>query len=146
MSASGFPDIAIIIPTFNERGNVTALLGHRVRNKTSRQIIAELDGLYARGWRDDVFFVSWLPRLRDLLELCEKLDDDALIDKPFNPRMPAQLASSEDIFSIIRRGDVLLHRPYDSFSAIVEFLHAAATDPFIRVGARRLGGRPRLHQ
>jgi len=79
--------------------------------------------------RDDVFYVNWLPRLRDLLELCDKLDDDALIDQPFNPRMPAQLASSEDIFSIIRRGDVLLHRPYDSFSAIVEFLHAAATDP-----------------
>ncbi|MDT8390199.1 MAG: DUF4070 domain-containing protein [Lentisphaeria bacterium] len=38
--------------------NVTALLGHRVRTKTSRQIIAELDGLYALGWRGEVFFVD----------------------------------------------------------------------------------------
>jgi radical SAM superfamily enzyme YgiQ (UPF0313 family) len=38
--------------------NVTALLGHRVRIKTSRQILAELDGLYKLGWRDDVFFVD----------------------------------------------------------------------------------------
>ncbi len=38
--------------------NVTALLGHRVRHKTSQQIINELDGLYAHGWRDDVFFVD----------------------------------------------------------------------------------------
>ena len=38
--------------------NVTALLGHRVRMKTSPQIIAELDSLYALGWRDDVFFVD----------------------------------------------------------------------------------------
>jgi radical SAM superfamily enzyme YgiQ (UPF0313 family) len=38
--------------------NVTALLGHRVRIKTSAQIIAELDGLYALGWRGDVFFVD----------------------------------------------------------------------------------------
>ncbi len=38
--------------------NVTALLGHRVRIKTSQQIIAELDGLYARGWRNEVFFVD----------------------------------------------------------------------------------------
>jgi radical SAM superfamily enzyme YgiQ (UPF0313 family) len=38
--------------------NVTALLGHRVRNKTSPQIIAELDSLYALGWRSDVFFVD----------------------------------------------------------------------------------------
>jgi radical SAM superfamily enzyme YgiQ (UPF0313 family) len=38
--------------------NVTALLGHRVRIKSSQQIIAELDGLYALGWRSDVFFVD----------------------------------------------------------------------------------------
>jgi len=38
--------------------SVTALLGHRVRIKTSRQIIAELDGLYALGWRESVFFVD----------------------------------------------------------------------------------------
>jgi radical SAM superfamily enzyme YgiQ (UPF0313 family) len=38
--------------------NVTALLGHRVRTKTSAQIVAELDGLYAAGWRSEVFFVD----------------------------------------------------------------------------------------
>jgi radical SAM superfamily enzyme YgiQ (UPF0313 family) len=31
--------------------NVTALLGHRPRVKTTTQILAELDGLYALGWR-----------------------------------------------------------------------------------------------
>ncbi len=38
--------------------NVTALLGHRMRLKTSQQIIAELDGLYKAGWRRGVFFVD----------------------------------------------------------------------------------------
>lgn len=38
--------------------NVTALLGHRMRLKTSRQIITELDGLYQAGWRGGVFFVD----------------------------------------------------------------------------------------
>ena len=38
--------------------SVTALLGHRVRMKTSKQLITELDGLYALGWRGDVFFVD----------------------------------------------------------------------------------------
>jgi radical SAM superfamily enzyme YgiQ (UPF0313 family) len=38
--------------------NVTALLGHRVRTKTSAQIIEELDLLYAAGWRSQVFFVD----------------------------------------------------------------------------------------
>jgi len=38
--------------------NVTSLLGHRPRTKTSAQIIAELDSLYALGWRKSIFFVD----------------------------------------------------------------------------------------
>lgn len=38
--------------------NVTALLGHRPRTKSSQQILAELDSLYSLGWRDSVFFVD----------------------------------------------------------------------------------------
>jgi radical SAM superfamily enzyme YgiQ (UPF0313 family) len=38
--------------------NVTALLGHRPRLKTAAQIIAELDSLYALGWRKSIFFVD----------------------------------------------------------------------------------------
>ena len=38
--------------------NVTALLGHRMRLKTSTQMIAELDQLYAMGWRGGIFFVD----------------------------------------------------------------------------------------
>jgi radical SAM superfamily enzyme YgiQ (UPF0313 family) len=38
--------------------NVTALLGHQVRVKTTAQIIAELDSLYTSGWRGNVFFVD----------------------------------------------------------------------------------------
>jgi radical SAM superfamily enzyme YgiQ (UPF0313 family) len=38
--------------------NVTALLGHRPRVKTAAQIVAELDSLYALGWRKSVFFVD----------------------------------------------------------------------------------------
>ncbi len=38
--------------------NVTALFGHRPRIKSSAQIIEELNGLWARGWRSSVFFVD----------------------------------------------------------------------------------------
>ena len=38
--------------------NVTALFGHRIRFKTARQIIFELDTLYSLGWRGQVFFVD----------------------------------------------------------------------------------------
>jgi radical SAM superfamily enzyme YgiQ (UPF0313 family) len=38
--------------------NVTAMLGHKPRTKSAGQIIAELDALYALGWRKNVFFVD----------------------------------------------------------------------------------------
>ncbi len=38
--------------------NITTLLGHRPRTKAAAQIIAELDGLYALGWRKSIFFVD----------------------------------------------------------------------------------------
>ncbi|GIV63132.1 MAG: B12-binding domain-containing radical SAM protein [Bellilinea sp.] len=38
--------------------NVTAMLGHRPRTKTADQVIAELDRMYALGWRRNIFFVD----------------------------------------------------------------------------------------
>ena len=38
--------------------NVTALLGHRMRIKTTRQLIDELDKIYALGWRRGIFIVD----------------------------------------------------------------------------------------
>jgi len=38
--------------------NVTTLFGHRPRLKTPQQVIAELDRIYASGWRSGIFFVD----------------------------------------------------------------------------------------
>ena len=38
--------------------NVTALLGHRMRMKTTRQLIDELDKIYDLGWRRGIFIVD----------------------------------------------------------------------------------------
>ncbi|MHC5061311.1 MAG: B12-binding domain-containing radical SAM protein [Planctomycetota bacterium] len=38
--------------------DVTTLFGHKMRTKTKEQILEELEGLYAIGWRDMVFFVD----------------------------------------------------------------------------------------
>lgn len=38
--------------------NVTALLGHRMRLKTTQQLIAELDKIYNLGWRRSIFIVD----------------------------------------------------------------------------------------
>ncbi len=52
------------------------------------------------------------------------LDRPDLKDKPFVPMTPASLGADcqEDLFSLIRQEDFLLHHPYDSFQPVVEFL------------------------
>lgn len=80
---------------------------------------------------EDVYRVPGFLKISDLAVVCDTADAPALLYPEFNPRLPQRLATSADIFSIIRERDVLLHRPYDSFTAIVELLHAAATDPAV---------------
>jgi radical SAM superfamily enzyme YgiQ (UPF0313 family) len=76
--------------------NITALLGHRVRTKTSEQILAELDGLYELGWRDRVFFVddNFIGNKRRLkTDLLPKLIEW----KKKNPGMTFQTEASIDL-------------------------------------------------
>ena len=79
--------------------------------------------------REDIFAAPGPLKLGDLFQLYEQVNEPALKDPPFNPRIPTELATSEDMFSIIRRGDVILHRPYDSFTSVIEFVQSAAEDP-----------------
>ncbi len=65
----------------------------------------------------------------DFLPLYDYPVDACHKDIPFNPRIPSRFTSDKDIFSIIREGDILLHHPYDSFTAVMDFLNAAADDP-----------------
>jgi len=60
------------------------------------------------------------------------LDRPELKDPPFVPAVPPQLHDvkiPEDIFAAIRRQDILLHHPYDSFKPVLDFIEAAANDP-----------------
>ncbi|PYJ35673.1 MAG: polyphosphate kinase 1 [Verrucomicrobia bacterium] len=52
-----------------------------------------------------------------------------LKDRPFQPARDPALPPHVDFFEVLRRQDVLLHHPYDSFDQIVEWIEAAAKDP-----------------
>jgi polyphosphate kinase len=79
--------------------------------------------------REDVFLTPGLPKLSDWMEVHARVDAPKLKDEPFNPRIPPELATREDLFAILRTRDVLLHRPYDSYAAVVELVQSAAEDP-----------------
>jgi polyphosphate kinase len=52
-----------------------------------------------------------------------------LKDRPFQPGRDPALPPHADMFEVMRRQDVLLHHPYDSFEPIVDLVEAAARDP-----------------
>ena len=67
--------------------------------------------------------------LGDLMSLA-MLEIPELRDPPFIPAVPKELRdSSRSVFDVIKENDVIVHHPYDSFSASVEhFVSAAALD------------------
>ena len=52
-----------------------------------------------------------------------------LRDRPFQPARDPALPPHVNIFEVMRRQDVLLHHPYESFDPIVELIEEAAQDP-----------------
>jgi polyphosphate kinase len=68
--------------------------------------------------------------LDTLMEIYQATSDRVdLRDRPFFPRNAVPLEKPEKIFSRIRKSDILLHHPYDSFQTVVDLLQVAAHDP-----------------
>ena len=67
--------------------------------------------------------------LTRLMPLALSIDRPDLRDKRFTPATVVSLNEEADIFWHIRKGDILLQHPYDSFQSVLDFLGQAAEDP-----------------
>jgi polyphosphate kinase len=82
---------------------------------------------------DDLYIVDG-PLATEVLWELVTIDRHDLKDPPLTPAPVPRLSAvpgqdPEDIFASIRERDILIHHPYQSFGAVVDFLRAAATDP-----------------
>ena len=76
-----------------------------------------------------VFRVNGPVNLQRLFHLYEETARPELKYPPFVPRQVHVGHDADSMFEAIRHQDVMLHHPYDSYDAVVNFLRTAAHDP-----------------
>ncbi len=75
-----------------------------------------------------VYEIPGVLGLASLIEVMS-LERPDLKDTPFIPRNPFLNDDKEDMFETIRKRDVLLYHPFDSFQPVIDFINEAAHDP-----------------
>jgi polyphosphate kinase len=78
---------------------------------------------------ESVFIIDGPLNPARLMAVAEGDHSPELRDPPFVAPVAAALREEPDVFAAMRRGDVLLHHPYENFSSVVDFLRQASADP-----------------
>jgi polyphosphate kinase len=95
-----------------------------------REIIGRLVANFRLSpWQ--VFHAHGPVNLSRLFHLYELTPRQELKYAPFTPRELNLKPGPPAIFELVRKRDVLLHHPYDSYSAVVRFIESAAQDPAV---------------
>ncbi|HYY94271.1 MAG TPA: polyphosphate kinase 1, partial [Pyrinomonadaceae bacterium] len=97
---------------------------------------------------EDVYVCEGPLAARDLAALRE-LERPDLKDEPFKPKVPAVFRGARSYFDVVRRRDVLLHHPYESYKLVTDFIDRAAHDPdvvAIKICLYRTGQRSPIPQ
>lgn len=79
--------------------------------------------------QEDIFKINGPLDLTFLMKMYGIEGEDELRYPPYQPQRVPQIVPGEDIFAAIRKGDILLHHPYQTFDPVVDFIRQAATDP-----------------
>lgn len=75
-----------------------------------------------------IFPVNGPVNLSRLFNIYEQVQRPDLKYRTYSPRELRLTSKSKDLFEELRRHDILLHHPYDSYDAVVSFIESAAED------------------
>ena len=77
---------------------------------------------------EDIFQIAGPLDLTFLMKLYGLEGYDHLRYKPYTPQQVPEIAPGSDIFAEIRKGDIFLHHPYETFDPVVDFIRQASKD------------------
>jgi len=80
---------------------------------------------------DELYLVNGSVNLNRVQQVIDLVDRPDLVFPAFVPGLPAVLKRSESLFDAIRKQDVLMHHPFESFAPVVDFVRQAANDPSV---------------
>ncbi len=106
--------------------------GEVVRLEVAENCPEEVVSLLSRRFEledSELYRVNGPVNLHRLATLPDLVGRPDLKYPAFTPSYPANITPGADLFEIIRRGDILLHHPYQSFQVVLDFVRQAATDP-----------------
>jgi polyphosphate kinase len=78
---------------------------------------------------EDLYRVEGPVNLYRLREVPDRVDRPDLKFPPFQPGLPAPLEARSDLFELLKKQDILLHHPYQSFLPVIDFIRTTAADP-----------------
>ena len=106
------------------RGDVIRL---EISDKADRRLIKILK---KELWieEEDIYYIDGPLDLTFLMSVYSLPGFDELRDKKYVPRQIPELMNDDDIFTNIRKQDIFLHHPYESFDPVVNFVKEAAAD------------------
>jgi polyphosphate kinase len=78
---------------------------------------------------DDLYQVNGPVNLVRLMQIPDGVERPDLKFPRYIPSLSREIGKETDIFKVIRKGDILLHLPFQSFNPVVEFIQQAAADP-----------------
>ncbi|QBE62009.1 polyphosphate kinase 1 [Pseudoduganella lutea] len=67
----------------------------------------------------------------NMVRLNEMIEHTKMPELRFTPFLPGVHPTGNDIFASLRKQDILLHHPYQSFQTVIDFIRQAATDPCV---------------
>lgn len=106
--------------------------GDEVRLETAEEcpdeIVTELLEHFGLS-EEDLYRVAGPVNLNRLMAVYDMVDRADLKYPAFTPGLPRRLTHANDVFEAIRKQDILLHHPFESFVPVIDFVRQAARDP-----------------